>query len=250
MSIPYSDTTNKNGIIQRIEKSCGFNDGDITGNPTLLAQFTADVNITIDEVLGFMFPLGGTWQLDDSNQTDYPIITTSLVSGQRDYSFTTDQAGNIILDIYRVAVKDTTGIFAEIQPVDQQTLNSNQEDTTSFIDGRNLSGVPTRYDKTANGIFLDPVPNYNSSGGLKVFINREATYFTVADTTRKLGFAHLFHEYFALKPSYLYARDNTLDNVDRLKRDMLEQRQAIMDYYGKREKDAPGRMRANVENYR
>src|ERR1035437_4130765 len=138
MSIPFSSTTNKNGLIQLIERILSFNDGDISGNPTLLAQFTADINLTIDEVFGFLFPLGGTWQLDDSNQTDYPIITTSLVSGQRDYSFTTDQQGNVILDIYRVLVANSAGVYSDITPVDQQT--GSDSDTNSFVNGANVGG--------------------------------------------------------------------------------------------------------------
>jgi len=248
MSIVYSDTTNKSGIIQLIEQNCGFNDGGVSGDSTLLAQFTGQVNATVDEILGFLFPKGGTWQLDDSNHIDHPFIYTNIFSGQRDYSFDTDEQGNVVLDIYRVMVADSGGTFAEIKARDQQTANSNNSNTDSYIDGKNTSGVPTTYDKTGNSIFLDPIPNYNYTNGLKVFINREASYFTSSDTTKKLGFASLFHEYLALKPSYNYARSNSLNNREVLKRDMLEMRQAIIDYYGTREKDVKKRFIANVEN--
>ena len=237
MSLVFSNITTKNGILQIIERNCGFGDGDITSNSTRLAQFTGDVNLAIDKVFGFMFPLGGTWQLDDSNQTDYPIVQTDIVSGQRDYSFLTDGSGNIILDIYKVMVADTSGIFHEIEPQDQQSSSD-----SSFYDGQNTGGVPTRYDKTGNGIFLDFIPNYNSTNGLKVFINREATYFTTSDTTKKVGFAHLFHEYFALYPSYQYCRINSPQLAQSLYRDLIEMEQAIKDYYGSREKDVKNRM--------
>lgn len=248
MSIPFNDTVNKNGIIQIAEQNCKLNDGDISGDVTLMAQFTAGINLAIDEVLGFMFPLGGTWQLDDYNQTGYPIITTDLVSGQRDYTFVSDGAGNIVLDIYRVMVKDNGGIYKEILPIDQDTPNNTNQNTDSFIDGRNTSGIPKRYDKLGNGIFLDPIPNYNSTAGLKVMINREATYFVVGDTTKKVGFASLFHEYFALSPSYKYARTKDLDNKNDLKTDMLAMQEAIKKYYGKREKDVKNRMSPGQQN--
>ena len=163
MSLQFSDTVHKNGVIQRIEQKCGFNDGDISGNATLLARFTGGVNLAADEILGFMFPLGGKWQLDDANHTKYPFISTNLVSGQRDYSFTVDEQGNYILDIYRVMVASPSGVFAEIYPVDMETGNSNNQNTDSMIDGQNTAGVPTRYDKTGNGIFLDLIPNYFNS---------------------------------------------------------------------------------------
>ena len=248
MKIPFSNTTLKNGLIQICERNCGFADGGISGDTTLLPQFTADINLAVDEVFGFMFPLGGTWQLDDNNHGDYPFIYTSIVSGRRDYTFDTDEQGNVILDIYRVMAADSTGVFRELQAVDQQSLNSNQEDTNSLIDGQNLTGTPTRYDKTGNSIFLDLIPNYNYSNGLKVFINREAYHFLSTDTTTSVGFAHLFQEYFALAASYRYAYRKLLGNKADLEKEMLKMRQAIMDYYGSREKDAPGRLIANVEN--
>jgi hypothetical protein len=251
MSIVFSDTTNKNGIMQLIEKNCGFSDGDITGNATRLAQFTGDVNLAVDELLGFMFPLGGTWQLDDSNHTDYPFIETDLISGQRDYSFTTDGSGNVVLDIYKVMVKNPEGVYHEITPQDQQS-----DGASSFYDGSNTTGTPTRYDKTGNGIFLDFIPNYNwrtteeGEKGLKVFINREASKFSASDTTKKLGFAHLFHEYLALAPSYRYGYRNSLATTKSLDYELQKMTKAIKDYFGTREKDVRRRLKANVENTR
>jgi hypothetical protein len=259
MSIPFSDTVNRNGVIQLIEKNLGFSPGDISGNADLLADFTADVNLTIDEILGFMFPLGGTWQLDDSNHTDYPIVYANIVLGQRDYTFTTDEQGNYILDIYKVTVADPRGVYRELEAVDQQTLNGANYNTDTLIDGQNSSGIPTRYDKTANGIFLDLIPNYNYTRGLQVFINREASYFTVADTSKRLGFAHLFHEYLALRPSYIYATRKSMPIAGgRLKNGaytglasmVANMKEEIKNYYGSREKDAPAKMRPNVENTR
>lgn len=233
MSKVFSDTTLKSGIIQGIERECGFDDGTITGNSTLMAQFTADVNSAGDDATAIIIPAGGEWQYDDSNQTDYPIITTALVSGQRDYSFTTDNTGNLILDIYKVMCRSgVSGSYIDLDPIDQQ---STERDTIN--DGNNSTGTPTRYDKTANGIFLDLIPNFSSSDGLKVFINRESTYFTVSDTTKKPGIAGLFHDYYVLKPSYKYARAKGLQNVERLERDVLKMEKDIKDYYSGRNKD-------------
>lgn len=244
MSIQFSNTTTKSGIIQQIEKNCGFPDGTISGNTTLMAQFTADVNLALDDVLAIVIPASGTWQYDDSNHTDYPIATTDLVSGQRDYSFTTDETGNLVLDMYRVMVKGQDGIFKDLKPIDQQT----SQDATTFNDGVDSQGTPTRYDKTGNGIFLDLIPNYNSTGGLKIYVNREASYFTVSDTTKKAGFSGLFHEYLVLKPSYNYSRTKNLDNKETLKRDLVEMQLAMKNHYASRQRDVKTRMIANVES--
>ena len=233
MSLNFSDVTNDDGIIQVIEQTCGFQIAGISSNATLLKQFTGKVNRAMDDATALILSCGGTWQYDDSNHTDYPFITTNLVSGQRDYTFTTDEQGNIILDIYKVTIKDAAGTYHEIYPVDQQ----NEEGMWSFYNGLNTGGMPTRYDKTANGIFLDAIPNYASTNGLKVFINRESSYFTTSDTTKKPGFDGRCHEYVALKASETYARDKRLANYPDLVRDIAKAEQRIDDVYGKRERD-------------
>lgn len=237
MSIVYSDTTNKNGIIQLIERSCGFKDADISGNATLLAQFTGDVNVALDYIYACIFSVGGTWQFDDSNHTKYPILTTNLVASQRDYSFTTDEQSNLILDIYKVVIATSSAAttFQEIFPLDVQSQSN--ADTEGFYDGTNVTGVPYCYDKTANGFFLQPIPSYSATGGLKVYFNREASYFTVGDTTKKAGFAGLFHEYLALRPSWQYAYRQGLSSAKALQVEMLAMEDKIKKYYGERERD-------------
>lgn len=235
MSKVFSNTTTKDGLIQISERNCSFNDGDISGDATRLAQFTGDINSALDKVWSTIFEVGGTWQFDDSNFTDYPIISTNLVSGQRDYSFTTDGSSNLILEIYKVVVSDAAGVFHEIFPSDQQTKFSDP----AYYDGLNVGGQPITYDKTANGIFLNPIPNYNYTNGLKVYINREASYFTTSDTTKKPGFAGLFHPYLALHASYFYCMRNQIKVKNDLKNEMLEMEEGIKNHYKAREKDSP-----------
>lgn len=223
MSMPFNDTTTRKGLVQFYERECGFNFGDVSGNAALLAEFTADVNVSIDDFMAIALPAGGTWQVDDTNQTDYPIIMINLVAGQRDYPFTVDGSGNLILEIFKVFVADSGGTYREIMPVDVETgaVMPNQGNASgqlygaglsSFTDGKNTQGTPSRYDKLANGIFLDPIPSYSYSQGLKVYVDREGSYFSVGDTTKKPGVPGLFHKYFYLKPAREYARRNSLDN--------------------------------------
>ena len=131
---------NKTQLDALIDRNCKSNSVSYP-----VAEKTADENLALDKVTGIIFTSSGRWQYDDTNHEDYPIITTNLTSGQRDYTFTTDEQGNLILDIYRVMVKNRDGVFYEIYPVDQQS----DEMTDGFWDGQNTEGTPTRYDKTA-----------------------------------------------------------------------------------------------------
>jgi len=230
MSLAYSDTSNGDGILQRIEDICGFNATDITGNTTLLKKFTARVNATQNKIWAKIFQIDGTWQWDDSNQTaDYPIIKTNIVADQRDYSFINDENSNRILDIHKVAIlkSATDTLFDEIKPVDAQS-----GDYSPFVvDDTARTGTPYQYDKTANAIFLDPIPSYSATNGLKVYINREGYYFTTSDTTKVPGFAGTFHELLVLGPAYEYARDRGLAVADRLFRDMTLMEEGLEQYY-------------------
>ena len=234
MSAQFNDTTNLKGIVQLYEREAGFNQGDISGSTTKLKQLTADVNLAYDDFTRLAVEASGTWQYDDSNHSDYPIITTNLVDGQRDYGLGADGSGNLILGIYKVFVKaSSTANYQEILPVDAQT----DPQAWGFTDGQNIEGTPMWYDKTANGIFLDPIPSANVTSGLKVYINREASYFTYTDTTKKPGVPGIFHKYFALRPAEDYARRNSLANYAAIRAERMQMEEDIKTYFGKRERD-------------
>jgi hypothetical protein len=240
MSLVFNDTSNLTGIVQAIYRNTG---ADAIKYP--IKEVTADVNLAIDNFLAIALTASGKWNIDDSNQTDYPIITTNLISGQRDYSFTTDEQGNLILDIYKVMIKDANGRWNELMKVDQQSPNSPDNPVAQMLDGQDVEGTPDRYDKTANGIFLDPIPNYSASASLKVWINREASYFTSTDTTKKPGFPGILHEYFVVRPTAYYAQRKRLDNANFWANELLKWegdesrgfRGKIKKYYSQRSKD-------------
>lgn len=228
MSLPFST------IISSIDRKLGTNSTTYT-----TADKTVDINLSIDKILGFMFPRGGTWQLDDSNHTDYPIIYANIQSGISDYPFTTDEQGNYILDIERVMIlpSATSTEYQDIIPVDAQ-----KDPINGISSESSTTGIPEIYDKTANSITIYPIPNYNVNKGIKVDISREASYFVATDTTKRLGFAHLFHEYLILRPCYMYASDKNLASAERWKRDMLEMEAEIKKYFDTREKDVEHRI--------
>jgi hypothetical protein len=245
MSLVFSDTENLNGILQLIEEKLGFDYGFITGNSRRLKQWTAKVNLTHDDLIARAIKAGGTWQMDDSNHEDFPFIRTNLVQNQRDYTFTRDEQGNLVLDIYRVMIAQPNGVFKELNPVDMQTAKS---ETTGLIDGQNLTGVPNDYDKTGNGILLDRIPNYSYTLGVKVFINREGSYFTTADTDKYPGVDGRVHEYYVVNPCMKYALDKGLKTVKGLQIQNLALEEKIEQIYSVRHRDEPRRMTPAVSS--
>lgn len=248
MSLQFNVTTSPfNGIIQLIEREIGVDKGYISGNATRLGHTTTDINMAWDNYLRIAFKNSGTWQFDDSNHTDYPIIYTDLVADQQDYSFTTDENSNLILDIYKIAVlpSATATVYEEIYPVDQQTKDRGR----NLVEGNVDSGVPYQYDKTGNGIFLDERPSYSATNGLKIYINREASYFTTSDTTKKPGCPGNHHTYFAIKPAYEYARRNNLSITNALFNEVLKMEQEIAADFANRQRDERAQLTMKKINY-
>lgn len=246
----FSDTTTYNGLVQLYEREIGVLRGTVSGNEDKLKEFTADVNNALNTFTEIAVKSSGTWQWDDNNQTNYPIIRTNVISGQRDYPVTTDQGGSFVLDFFKVLLADSSGKFKEIKPVDVQS----QGGTSGFWDGNNTQGTPTQYDKTANGIFLDPIPNYNMRlveegvAGLEVYINRTASYFAYTDTTKVAGIPAIFHSYLFLKPASDYARRKTLANRQDIENQVVKMEGApgllgsIENYFASRIKDERARL--------
>ena len=253
MSIPINSTTNKNGILQTIEQRLGFTDGFITGNAARLLIWTNYVNRSMDKIWQIIYEVAYGWNPDDTNHTHYPIQFFNLVDGQREYSFTADEDGNLVTDILKLAVKDANGVFHEIPVIDQQSRQGTNNDVSAFLDGQNVEGTPVRYDKTATGIFLDPIPSYNSTNGAKIFLEREPYYFTSSDVstgTKKPGFSPLYHMYCVVEPCYQYALANTLASREAFFRDMLSIENAVRKDYGRRDRDMIRRLQVVNENMR
>ena len=76
----FSDSTNKLGIVEDIDFLVNTNS---TSYPT--AQKTRNINEWYNRVIGWILEAQDDWQWDDTNQTDLPIGTISLVASQQDY---------------------------------------------------------------------------------------------------------------------------------------------------------------------
>lgn len=248
MSLQLSDTSTYRGIAQIYEKECGFSRGYITGDTDRLKEFVADVNLAMDDLQNIAVKTAGGWQPGDSNHTKYSILFMDIVSGQADYPFTVDEQGNLITDVYRIAVAGPDGIYKEVKPVDQQLRNLNNRNTDNFLSGSSITGVPTEVDKTDNAFFFKPTPNYSLADGIKFLANREASYFTYEDTSKKPGVPGDLHRWFAIKPACDYARRNTLKTYPALFTEVEEFKKKIAETYATRERDVVRRLSANVEN--
>ncbi len=203
-----------------------------------IAAKTRDVNNSLNQFFIIANSAAGNWRpVEDTNQTKNPVVLADIVDGQRDYSYTTDEQGNQIMDIYKVRAKMADGTWKTLTQIDQNDAND------EYLNSDIASDSPDRYYLSGNSVNLVETPGYDSTDGLEFYVNRTSTYFTVNDTTKKAGIPWVFHEYLALRPSYFYAAQKGLDNKNDLKVALYGEdgksgmEGAIRDYYSNRNRD-------------
>ena len=79
-------------------------------------------------------------------------------------------------------------------------------------------------------------------------INREASYFTYTDTTKKAGVPGVHHKWFYLKPAYEYASRKSLANAPAILLKVQTLKTEIEDYFFSREKGVNKGMRPLINN--
>jgi hypothetical protein len=239
--LPFNDTSStKSGIIQDCEITL-FGDegyGSISGDTNRLLQFTNRANRALDRLVYLAMTADEKWQFDDSNYNDLAIATTDIVATQRDYQFALDH-----LEIEKVLIQRNDGVWVTLDPL-SKTENKN----TYYENNAGNTGVPTRYEKRGNTIFLDVVPDYSLVNALKIYFTRGASYFTSTDTTKTAGFASPFHKFIPLHMKTHYAIDRQMPLGKNLYDLLQVEENAIKDFYSNRMKDEKPRLQVTYQN--
>lgn len=221
----YSDIKSKARFLTSTNSN-SFTDADIV----VLA------NNAVEHIESLINKADDRWEFDDSNQTDLPVATTSLVINQKDYSLATSH-----ISIDRVEVKDTSGYWWLLKPIDQHDVRY-----TALAQYYPTTGRPLEYDKLANSIFLYPTPNYSQAASLQIYFTRPPVAFVVGDTTAQPGFNPLFHDLIAYWVAYEFAVANGKSNVNTLFQAIQTKEQTLYDFYGQRSRDERPRMNVST----
>ena len=231
----FSDTTTNQGIIQEITFLTGASTTDYP-----MKDRTRHCNLGLNKVVALILKSDQKWEWDDSNNTDLPIGTTSLVANQKDYGIT----GATYLKITKVICKDSGGTWHTLKPMDKNSPEA--ED----LNEQTNPGTPTHYDLIGNSIFLGPYPNYASAGGLRIFFQRNVHPFVInaddtGDTTAEPGFAQPFHELIPLYASrrYLMSKGLIGDRLREIKEEIKELETALLEFYSTRNAEDQPRLR-------
>jgi hypothetical protein len=224
----YNDTTNGNGIIQSCEDLCDLGFGYISGSTNNLKTFVLKAKKVMSELWFNIYNSTGSWQYDDSNNTDLPQATTDLVSGTNRYALPSDA-----LTVNRIEIKDQNGRWVKLKVFDK---NKNE---SAIGDLETESGTPTHYFLINGTIELLPVINYSSTGGIKVFFERAGIDFTYDDTIQNPGFSSPFHYLVPLGMSieWLKTKQPNSPSLQEYKIDYEKGKQSLSDFYSERFRD-------------
>lgn len=209
----FSDTSNKNGLIQNIESLCNLGDAGISGNTTLMAKITGFVNQANQDVAIAIMQADKRWQYDDFNNTDLPRAAATLVASQRDYTLpAASSSGNAatLLGIVKVVVLDANSTPQE------RILRLTNKDEGSLNNQYATAGLPLVYKLVGNSIKIWPAAdsgtNVTLASGLIIYFKRTPVAFTVSTTTTQPGFMAPFHDIleFAAAGKYMLPIDKKL----------------------------------------
>lgn len=224
----FSSPSDNNGIVQMTRR---LTNTDVNTYPIM--DLTADVNTVYSDYVSIILSSDTRWEWDDSNFTTFPIATTDLVAGQRDYQF-----NNSFLKILKVLVQQPdNNQFNELTEIDVQDSVSNLDAWSMNVDDvASNQGTPDAFDLFSDSIRLQPRPNYSVTGGIKVYFQRYESEFLSTDTTKEPGFAQPFHRGLAFGAAYLFALSHNLPQVERLRQEDLNCKEGLKEYLSQRNK--------------
>lgn len=233
MAIPFSDTTNYTGLIQKCEASLfGGDYGRISGSTKLLKTFTAYLNEGLSVVSNKIANSSTRWDWHDSNYTTHPEATTTLIAGQNDYKL--DDVHQQVKAIY---VKDSNGVEHPLAAIDEYDLYTRGKAPESFL---TEDGMPQYFDLKGRSVILYPAPAAASvtlSEGLRVSFVEAPSYFANTDTTKTAGIPPTFQHAPAEYAKWKYAEDNEMQAKAQTYRENFEQLMLdIQTHYSKRNK--------------
>ena len=200
-------------------------------------DFTRNANFALDRIDSLILKADGQWQHDDANRSTELIDTSiNLVAGTVKYAILTSW-----LKIARFRVKDPNGNWITLKPKDRRQLSDTELEET---------GTPRYYDKLGNFLYLYPIPNYSSTGGGEVQLQRGSDHFVVGDTTKEPGFAPQFHRLVSLYAALDYTEPNDLDARSKVIRNRIEPLEAeLMEFYARRDNDEVPNLGLRQEDY-
>lgn len=208
---------------------------------------TINVNKWQQQVFDWILQSQDEWDIDDKNNSDFGIATTSLVANQQDYPLPTG-----IIKVKRLEISYDGTNWYKATPFDTGERSEPLDSTSLTAD---FSTSKPYYDIFQNSIFLYPTPTANSSAGLKIWYDRAFTDFTwtseasneLLTGTKTPGFDSMFHDILALGAAHEFKYHRLKDNS--LLNEIMMMKNDLTLHYSNKQKDRQFVMKSSYVNY-
>lgn len=218
------------------------------------ANLLIDINIWYQKAVSMIFESQDDSDFDDQRNTNYPIVTTALVAGQRDYAIPVSEG---VLKIKRIDVTYDGSNWFRANPFDggvpEWGMGNSANEDSNFI-----KQAP-KYDVKYNSVFLYPLPtatDVSAGGQIRIEWERNITPFTSSDytvdpndSTVIPGFDAPFHPILAYGAAYEFANANNLPQLANIKQDLADWEGRIRQAYGNKDKDTVMSLRPGYDSY-
>jgi len=226
----YNVTDQYKSLVHELWSLC---DADITSYP--LAEAARRVNASLEELVGVIINNDGTWEWDDTNHTDLPRGTGTLVEGQQSYSFASEY-----LQITMIEIKDVNGNWVKLKPLDKDELGMlSSDEYFGLTSGNPKTGFTEFYDQLGDSLLLYPAPTstyITLASGLRIWFKRTIDLFTAADTTQEPGLPSTHHVMLAFMAAIPYCMKYHKDRVPLYEKKVDEMKVTLLKHFAHREK--------------
>lgn len=222
-----------------------------------------DINLWYQKVVSMILESQDDSDFDDQRigaggsagvTANYPIVTTPLVAGQRDYSIPVSET---VLKIKRVDITYNNTDWYRATPFDDGVPAWGMGNTTT--EDINFIKQAPQYDVKYNSLFIYPLATAaDVAAGAKIRVewDRNVIPFTTADytvdpndSTQIPGFDPDFHHMLSYGAAYEYANANNLPQLGNIKQDLLDWEARLRTAYGRKDLDTQMAFQSIFDNY-
>lgn len=188
------------------------------------AQLLININTWYQKVVSMIFESQDESDFDDARNTDYPIETTPMAAGVRDYPI---PVSNAVLKIKRVDLTYDGTNWYRGRPIDDGSVTYDMGANSTITDQNFIKQNP-RYDVKYNAVFIYPAPvtaDVTAGGSIRIEWERNVTPFTSGELTTGTvvpGFDAPFHPMLAQGAAYDYAFARQLPQLAQLQQSLTD----------------------------
>lgn len=217
------------------------------------ALLLIDINVWLQKVASIIFDSQDDSDFDDQRKTDYPIETTPMIAGQRDYSFGVSEK---VLKYKRVDVSYDNVNFYRAEPIDDGTIPYGLGSDTQT--DQYFSRAQPRYDVKYGSIWLYPAPTASdvaAGGVIRAEWERNIQPFLVSDYTSVLtdstvvpGFDDPYHPILAYGAAFEYATAKNLPQLATIQPQLQDWEARLRGAYGRKDLDVRIALQSAYDN--